>query len=286
MVNSTAATFLDAVTEAIDKAHSSLLTVQGTVSTVLTLAGIDDTFLSDFVTQVSAKIGDTMVTLNETTGNLKASLADVLNDFRAKREAINESLTAAIASTREGLLASAEHAQAEAAANASETFLLAKHSATVTGPKAAATSAIEKVNATADKFVEMLSQLNGTLLATLMTEVIDKVNSSACKMQSALKKGEEKFPADVPASVTDKIDALFDFVFAAIDAVQPSEVNSQLEPIVQGATTEMKSLQGCIAPLDTMVDDMPDIAGASLLSCSWSILATLIALSLSRPMLQ
>lgn len=275
VVNSTAITFLDSVTDAIDASQEALLNLQSSASSVLALAGIDDGFVSDFVSQVSAKISSALTVLNETNEDLKASLSEVLGEYSAERDEINESLTEAIAATREGLLASAD----EAAANASETFLMARHTAIMMGPKSTATKAIAKVNATADKLIEMLSQLNTTLLATLMDDVVDKVNSSACKMQDAVTAGEEKFPDGVPSSITDKIDAVFDAVFAAIDAIKPAEVNSQLTPNVQAATADVAGLGECLAPLSTMVEDMD---GAWPRVCSWTMVSALVALSLSR----
>ena len=281
VVNATALGFLDSVTSALGTAEETLWSLQNTFSSVLKIAGIDGGFLSDLVYQMTSKISDTLVVVNATNEDLKKSFANLIDGYSSKADDINESLSTAIASAREGLLASAEKSEEEAAAN--QTFLVARHLSIMMGPKSTATQAIAKVNSTADTLTEMLTKLNTTLLDTLMVDVIEKINSSALKLQDALIAGEEKFPGNVPSALTDKVDSIFDLVFDALDAVKPSEVNSELTSKIEAASTDVASLETCIAPLNAMVEDMD---GAWHPVCSWSTLSVLISISLHLVRLQ
>jgi len=276
IVNETANKFLEAVTSAVKAAQENLAKFQD-ASDALQAAGMDENFITDTVNQLNAKATDVLTVLNKTNEDLKTSLSSVVDQYREEGDKINESLTEAIAATREGLLADAAKAEAEAAANISAMFLIAMKVSEM-GPKSTATKAITKINATADESMEMLASLNTTLLEALMGSAVDNVNSTAHQLQDALVSAEAKFPDTVPSSVTDKVNSIFDAVFAAIEAVKPTDVNNQIAPKIQEASADMANLQTCIAPLADMVEDMD---GAGRMSGSWAMLSVLIGIALS-----
>jgi len=279
VVNTTSVSFLDAMTAAVEAAQEKLLQIQGTSSSALQLAGVDDSFLGDFVDQISSKINDVLLAVNKSTEDVRSSLTTVIDNYCAEVDEINESLTQAVASAEEGLLAGAEKAEAAAAKNASEAFLTVKHSIIVLGPKASATKAIMHVNYTADKMLAMLTKLNSTLMAAFTDDAVDKVNSTATKLQDALTSAEDKFPDGVPSSVTDTINSAFDAVFALIAAIKPSDVDSQLTSNIEQASEDISSLEDCMAPLTTMVEDMD---GAWHTAGSWVMLSILSGLALAH----
>jgi len=276
MVNTSGFLFLDTVQAALETSQGALLRLRGSVAGMLKLAGVDDSFLGDFVDDMVARTSDTYLVLNESTSDFKASLSSIIGQYRDDREKINESLTAAIASTREGLLASATSTRVARTASGSAFFLVQLDAL---NPKKTATKAIEKVNATSAEVTTMLSSLNTTLTGALWNSVLTKVQTSVAELQAAVKKGEENFPVYVPPSITGQVDAVFKAVFSAIDAVNVSEVHGQITPQIQVAASEIALLDPCLRPLGALVADMD---GAWHTASSLSMLPFVIAFIVSR----
>jgi len=274
--NTSVLAFLDQVTSAIETASASLYQAQSAAASALMLAGLDDTFLADTVSAVGVKARATLVVVNDTNDNLKAKLQGVLSEYAGERDTINAELADAVDEATEAAAADA------AAADANATSLRRKHAAVSASPKESAASAIATLNKSADKLIEMLTQLNTTVLS-VSTDVLTKVNTSALAIQDTLQSGIDSFPANVPSAVTSKIDGIFDKVFAVIDAISPSKLDQAMSKPMAAATKQMAAFQSCIQPLGAMVADL-DAAWPG--ARSWPLLSLLLAAFVARTALQ
>lgn len=290
--NSSAYSALTAVRSALDIASATIAQLQGSLSSLLTLAGVDDSFLGDFVTSLGGLVNDTLTRFSDTADSFDSDMQSVLSQYLTQRDEANETMAAAIAAMREALLvanekaAEAEETATEASANTTlvQAALRARQVAVVVGPVSAAQQAVAKANSTVDKAIDVMVSLNDTLLADWQDDMITKLNDTMIKLQDGLTSAMGKFPEDVPPAVTDQVDALFDQVFAAINTAvgDYDALGAAINMKVLNATNQAIAVKTCLAPLGAMVEDLD---GALPRSYSWSLLLAMAVVALSRALM-
>lgn len=278
-VNSTALAFMDNATAFLNTASAKLTDVQSAASGMMDLVGIDGSRFTKIMDGVMEKVSHTLTVLNETNTKLKATLGDLVTKFHEEEAAINKSLVEAIVTVREGILKERDEASeaAESLVQLPPTSLRQEHATILIGPKAKATAALDKLSDAVDKVLDMLAELNVTALQALHTEVYEKASTSAHNMQDTLLSGLDKFPADIPAAVTQPMNATFDAFFEMLDKLSPEALNELIAPYIDAASEKVLSFKTCVEPLQMMA---ADLNAAWPRSSSWSIALALAVVSL------